>query len=73
MMKILLAFSVTAEILIFLLMLYCLSGISILLPGMGLIISGGFIAAGLLVVEIALIAVTVLIYRQMRRDSDRLN
>ncbi len=69
MLKILLAFLIAVEILIFLLMLYCLTGINVLLPGLGLIISGGLIAVALLVVQVILVLISLLLYRRIRRDS----
>ncbi|MGI8495218.1 MAG: hypothetical protein ACR2L1_07885 [Pyrinomonadaceae bacterium] len=69
MLKILLAFLIAVEILIFLLMLYCLTGINVLLPGLGLIISGGLIAVVLLVVQVILVLISLLLYRRIRRDS----
>lgn len=72
MLKILLAFLMTIEILILLLMIYCLSGISIILPGMGLIISGGLIAVLLFFVELILLWATLILYRRLCRDSGRM-
>ena len=68
MTKIILAILVLVEVLLFALMIYFLSGVSILLPGLGLIISGGLIAAILFVVELILIAATIFLYRRIRLD-----
>ena len=73
MLKILFALLIIVEILLIPLMIYCLSGISILLPGLGLIISGGLIFGLLFVVEIILFALTFFIYRRLRRDSGNFN
>lgn len=69
MLKILLAFLITIEILIFLLILYCLAGVNVFLPGLGLIISGGLIAVMMLGVEVVLIFITIALYRRISRDT----
>lgn len=72
MLKILLALLITIEILIVPLMIFCLSGISILLPGLGLVVLDGFVFVLLLFVEIILVLVTLLLYRRLQRDSNNL-
>ena len=72
MLKILLAVLITIEILLLPLMIYCLSGISLLLPGLGLVISGGLVFVLLLFVEIFLLSLTFFIYKRIRRDLGRM-
>ncbi len=72
MLKILLAVLITIEILLLPLMIYCLSGISLLLPGLGLVISGGLVSVLLLFVEIFLLSLTFFIYKRIRRDLGRM-
>jgi hypothetical protein len=69
MLKILLVVLITIEILIFAVMIYCLSGINILLPGLGLVISGGLIFLILLSIEILLLLLTFFIYKRLRNNS----
>jgi len=72
MLKVFLAFLIAMQILIFLLMIFCLSGFSILLPGLGLIVAGEMVIVLLLVVEIVLSSLTFTLYRHLRRDSGKL-
>jgi len=72
MLKILLVVLITIEILLLPLMIYCLSGISLLLPGLGLVISGGLVFVLLLFVEIFLLSLTFFIYKRIRRDLGRM-
>jgi hypothetical protein len=67
MLKVLLAFLITIEILIIPLMILSL-GTNILLPGVGLVISGEFIFVLLLIVEV----ITFILFRRLSRDSDRM-
>ena len=70
MLKILLAFLIMIEILILPLMIFCLSGVSIVLPGLGLIISGGLVFIILLVIEVILVSISLILYRRLRQDSN---
>jgi membrane protein implicated in regulation of membrane protease activity len=73
MLRILLALLITTEILLVPLMIFCLSGINILLPGLGLVIGGGVIFVFLLFAELILLAITFVLYRQWRRNSEKLD
>ena len=70
MLKILLTVLIALDILLFLLMIYCLSGISILLSGLGLVISGELAAAVLSVIQIVLLLLTYLVYKRLRVAND---
>ena len=72
MLKVFLGFLITIQTLILLLMIYCFSGISILLPGLGLVVAGELVSVLLLIIEIILFIVTLILFRRLRRDSGRL-
>lgn len=71
MLKIVLAFLIMIEILMLPLMFICL-GTNILLPGVGLIVAGEFLFILLLLVEVILVSITLILFRRLRRDSDKL-
>jgi uncharacterized membrane protein len=70
MLKLLIALLITVEILLIPLMIFSL-GTNILLPGVGLIISGNLIFLLLLVVEILLVLLTVILFRRLKNQSDK--
>lgn len=72
MLKILLAFLIVVQILVVALMIGCLSGISILIPGLGLIVAGELVSVLLLFIEIILFLLSVFLFRRIRRDSEKL-
>ena len=71
MLKILLAFLIIIELSLIPLMIYLLTGVSVVLPGLGLIISGGLISLGLLLVEVVLVFISIILFRRIRRNSER--
>ena len=72
MVKILLAILIVIEILIIPLMIHCVSGITIVIPGLGLLISGNLAVIALLFVEALLIFVSVMIYRGLQRETGKM-
>lgn len=72
MLKILIAFLIAVEILMIPLIVFCLSGVNILLPGMGLIVSGGLLAVPLIFIEFVLITVTLILIKRLRRRAQNL-
>lgn len=71
MLKIILAVLIIIEISIIPLM-FLFPGTNILLPGLGLIISGELIILLFLFVEIFLISITIILFRRVRRGSGNL-
>lgn len=71
MLKIILALLVIIEIALIPLMIVCLSGVNVLLPGLGLVIGGEVLFVMLLLFEAILIMTTLILYRYIRRQSER--
>lgn len=71
MLKIILVLLIVIEIALVPLMIVCLSGVNLLLPGLGLVISGEFLFVVLLVFEAILVFTTLILYRFIRRDLER--
>lgn len=78
MLKIILALVIALQIvilplLLFLVYLFISSGgnFNILLPGLGLIVSGGFVLLLVAVLEAVLFFLSLILFRQIRRESNK--
>lgn len=71
MLKTIIFLLIVTEIALVPLMIFCLSGVNILLPGLGLMISGGFLFVVLLMFEAILVLTTLILYRYVRRAPDK--
>lgn len=71
MLKIIFVLLILIEIALVPLMIFCLSGVNLLLPGLGLVVAGGFLFFVLLVLELILIFTTLILYRYLRRRSEK--
>lgn len=78
MLKILLALLIIADIAVLLPLVFCLyifvkfGGGNILLPGLGIIISGPGLLVFLLIIETILMTLTFLLARYIKKSSDKL-
>lgn len=70
-LKIILALLIIIEISLIPLMIVCLSGVNVILPGLGLVIGGEVLFVMLLVFEAILVLTSLILYRLIRQRSER--
>ena len=79
MLKILLALLLTLDTMVLLLLVTGITytilwgGVNILLPGLGLIIRSDLILILLFIVEMFLVAISILLFRYIKKSSDKLS
>ena len=71
MLKIILVLLIVIELALVPLMIVCLSGVNVVLPGLGLVIGGGVLFVMLLIFEAILVFITLILYRIIRADSGK--
>lgn len=72
MLKIFIALLITIEILLIPLIIFFFSGVSVLLPGLGLVVAGSLISILLIIIEVVLLATTLILWRKLSLTSGRL-